>query len=870
MVPGASLARGLPKAPRPVTQRPAAPYWSRPAADVLAELGSCMRDGLAGSEAAHRLRQHGPNELREAPGWATLRLLAQQFRNPLVLILLAGAAVSLVLRDWLEALIILAIVVGSALLGFTQEVRAGSAVQALRQRLALRVTALRDGAASTIPASEVVPGDVVLLSAGSLVPADGLVLQAQDFLVSEASLTGESLPTEKSPGVAAADAPLGQRLNCVFLGTSVRSGTATVLVTATGRDTLYGAIAARAGGFEEETEFTRGLRRFGQLLMRTVVLVMLIVIAANELLGRPALESLLFAVALSVGLTPELLPAIVSVTLSRGARAMARRGVIVRRLDAIENLGSIDVLCTDKTGTLTEGTISLEGAFDTRGEPDTAVGRLAFLNASLETGIANPIDAAIVAAGAAATWHTERVRKVDEIPYDFARKRLTIVVEEAPGGDHLLITKGAFDNVLAVCAIDAGARAACEDYYRRMSGEGFRVLAIAARRGAPRARYAHADEHDLSLAGFLLLRDRPKPGVGATLGALAALGIETKLVSGDNRYIAAHVAREVGLDAAALLTGAQLVALSDEALWSLAPRTAVFAEIDPQQKERIVRALQRTGHAVGYLGDGINDVPALHGADVGITVDGAVDAARESADIVLLERDLAVLRQGVQDGRATFANTLKYIGITTSANFGNMVSMAVATPLLPFLPLTAAQILLNNFISDLPSIAISTDRVDAPRLAVAQRWRMPEVRRFMVVFGLTSTVFDLLTFGLLVAVFHASQALFQTAWFVVSLLTELVVVLVLRTEGPAWRSAPSRTLGWTTAIAAAAALTLPYLPGPAALFGFVPLPPALLGAALAVVALYVLATEAAKRLVFSRLAGAPRRHARASRPRAAG
>ena len=796
--------------------------------------------GLTCAEASLRLRRLGPNEVAGEAGLAPLRLVLRQFESPLVLILVFGAAVSAALRNWLEALIILAIVAGSALLGFMQAYRAGTAVAALRRRLALTAQVARDGAVRTVPASEIVPGDVVLLAAGNLVPADALVLEAKDFLLSEAALTGESFPTEKRSGEK------------VFLGTSVRSGTASVRVTATGRATAYGAIAARLKLRAPETEFAHGVRQFGSLLVRVMVLVVLFVLTVNQLLGRPVVDSLLFAVALAVGLTPELLPAIVSVTLARGARDMARRGVIVRRLEAIENLGSIDVLCTDKTGTLTEGAIRLHSAVDATGRVSPEVARLAFLNAAFETGIGNPLDAALVAAGGEQRLSTAGCRKIDEIPYDFIRKRLTIVVDDGDPAGQLIITKGAFDNVLAVCAIDAALRTHCESYYRSMGAQGFRVLGLAVKRVTPRECYSHEDEHGMALAGLLVFYDPPKPGVEKTIAELAALGIRTKVITGDNRYVAAHVAAAIGLDPKAMLTGQQIAKLKDESLWHLAPRTELFVEVDPQQKERIVRALQRTGHAVGYLGDGINDAPALHAADAGISVEGAVDVARESADIVLLERDLDVLLRGVEDGRRSFANTLKYISITTSANFGNMISMALATPLLPFLPLAAKQILLNNFISDLPSIAISGDNVDRGQTATAQRWDIAEVRRFMIVFGLVSTAFDLLTFFLLLKVFDAGEAQFQTAWFVVSLLTELAVLLVLRTQGPAWKSAPSRLLLWTTLGVVAVALALPYSGALASAFGFVPLSGALVLAALLIVAAYVAATEAAKRRFYKR------------------
>ena len=728
----------------------------------------------------------------------------------------------------------------------------------LRRRIALGARVLRAGAFAEIPVASIVPGDRVALAAGNLVPGDGVLLEARDFLVSEASLTGESFPVEKRPGVAEPGAALAARGNCVFLGTSVRSGTATMLVVRTGAETAYGAIAGRLGARAPETEFARGIREFGYLLVRVMVAMVIFVIAVNHWLGRPVIDSLLFAMALAVGLSPELLPAILSVTLSRGARRMARGGVIVRRLEAIEDLGGMDVLCTDKTGTLTEGTVALESALDAQGGASRAVASLAFLNSAFETGIDNALDAAVVAAGRRDNLATTGWRKVDEIPYDFIRKRLTIVVEPESGeGPHLMVTKGSFAAVLGACAavdrdgrsapLDAAARSGLEERYRAMSEAGSRVLAIASRRVEARERYGREDERDLVFAGFLRFSDPPKPEAQRMLRTLEARGVRVKIVTGDNRHVSAHMAASVGLDPRAMLTGEAIAAMKDEALWHLAERTDLFVEVDPQQKERIVRALQHAGHAVGFMGDGINDAPALHAADVGISVEGAVDVARESADVILLSRDLDVLRRGIEDGRRTFANTLKYIGITTSANFGNMVSMALATPLLPFLPLAAKQILLNNFLSDLPSVAISTDRVDASEVERAQRWDVAAVRRFMVAFGLLSTAFDLLAFLLLLRVFEAGEAEFQTAWFVVSLLTELAVVLVLRTRGPAWASRPSALLLGATVLVAAAALAAPYLGALSRLFGFVPLDATLLAATIAITLAYVAATELAKR-----------------------
>jgi P-type Mg2+ transporter len=827
-------------------------WWSQTSESLCQTLRS-QPQGLSTAEAQARLLALGPNEVAAESHTGVAYLLWRQFSSPLVLILVIGALLSLLLQDWIDALTILAIIAGSALLGFWQELRASHAVAQLRSRLSLRCAVRRDGRCSLQPAHTLVPGDVIELAAGNLVPADGVLLQARDFLVTQASLTGESFPVEKQPGVVAASATLAERSNCVYLGSSVRSGTATVLLVHTGRDTMLADVAARIATRPSETEFERGVRRFGTMLLQVMFGVVLVVLVANQWLGRPLIESLLFAVALAVGLSPELLPAIVSVSLARGAHRLAAAGVLVRRLDAIEDLGGMDMLCTDKTGTLTVGTMALSAALDLQGQASREVLQWAYLNASFETGIDNPIDAAIVAAGSQGGLSTTAWRKVDEIPYDFSRRRLTIVLQPNEGGDeHLIVTKGAVNQVVAACTVSADEAARIAQFTREQGEQGVRVLALATRRLPAQASYSSADEQQLHFMGFLCFSDPVKPDAVRTVATLAARGVRVKIITGDNRHVAAHVAQQAGLDTSTVLTGEGLNALRDEALWHLAERCEVFAEVDPAQKERIVRALQRTGHAVGYLGDGINDAPALHAADVGISVDQAVDVARESADVVLLRPDLAVLEAGISEGRRTFANTLKYIQITTSANFGNMVSMALATPLLPFLPLTATQILLNNFLSDLPSMLISSDRVDALHMQRAQRWNLAEVRRFMLVFGLISSAFDLLTFALLRQVFDAGPTLFHSAWFVLSVLTELAVVMVLRTHAAAWRSRPGRLLALTTAAVALLAVALPFVPPAARWLGLMPLPPALLAALLGLVLAYVAVTELAKRWFWGR------------------
>jgi Mg2+-importing ATPase len=835
-------------------------YWAEPLQSLLGALRS-SEAGLAAAAAAERLRGAGRNTIGATERTSALRIWARQFASPLMVILIFAASVSAFVGDWPDAGIVLAIVLGSGALGGAQEQRASSAVERLRNRVRVTATVLRDGKATPEPREEIVPGDVVLLAAGSLVPGDGVVLESRDFFVNEAVLTGEPVPVEKLPGRSAPESPLAGRRNCVFLGTSVRSGTARVLIVATGAATEFGAIAGRLALTSPETDFERGLRNYGYLLYEIMLVLVLIVFAANVFLARPPIEALLFAMALAVGISPELLPAIISVTLSAGAREMASRGVIVRRLHAIENLGSMTVLCSDKTGTLTRGVLELEDSVDADGRASSAVLRAAALNARLQTGLPNPLDEAIDASATRERIDLAACRKVDEVPYDFLRKRLSVVVEEA--GSIRLVTKGAVPGVLDCCSevergdaavpLDAGERRRLDGMFDAWSAAGKRVLAVATKTVARRERYGRDEEHSLAFAGFLVFSDLPKPGVDATIRALAQRGIKLKIVTGDVKLVAEHVAAAVGIPAPRSLAGEGIAALTDRQLAAVARQTDVFAEVDPGQKERIVAALRRRGEVVGYLGDGINDAPALHAADVGISVDTAVDVAREAADFVLLEQDLDVLCRGVEQGRKTFANTLKYLSITTSANFGNMLSMAAASLFMPFLPLLAKQILLNNFLSDIPSMTIATDNVDSELVAGPRRWDIATVRRFMLGFGSISSAFDFLTFAVLLLGFHAGAELFRTGWFLESLLTELAILLVLRTRRAAFRSRPGRWLAISTALTAVVALAVPYLPF-AGLLGFVPLPAHVLGALLAVTAAYVTVSELAKGALLPRVA----------------
>jgi Mg2+-importing ATPase len=828
-------------------------YWAIAAADVAGRLGSGPA-GLSRTDAADRLARYGTNELRGRQQVSRLDVLIRQLLSPLLLLLVFAAGASAVTGEWLDATIVVTIVTATVAFAYSREYSAQAAAAALRARLRVRSTVLRDGRAEQIPSEEIVPGDVVLLAAGSLVPADAVLLEATDFVVSEAVLTGESFPVQKTPGVLDASAALVERTNCVFLGTNVRSGTARGLVVATGPATEFGAIAHRLTSRPPDTEFDRGVRRFGGLLTSAMVAMVIVVFAAHVLRDREPVETLLFAIALAVGLSPELLPAILSVSLARGAQMMAHRGVLVRRLNAIENLGSMDTLCTDKTGTLTEGVVQLEGAYDAFGRPSADVLDLGAANATLETGIASPLDDAIIKAH---NPDSTPARKLGEVPFDFLRKRVTVVLQR--GGGARLVTKGAFHEVLEICSCSAdgapltpAARAAVERRYEDWTRRGIRVLAVAAR-SLPEARvYGRDDERDMTFMGFLTFLDRPKCGVAQAIAELAGMGVSVKLITGDSRLVAQHVSRLVGLRADHVLTGHEIGELQDEALGRAAETTDLFAEVDPSQKERIVLALKRNGHVVGFLGDGVNDAPAMHAADTSLSVAQAVDVAREAADFVFLERGLDVIRRGIVEGRRTFANTLKYVLMTTSANLGNMVSMAAASLFLPFLPLTAGQILLNNLLSDIPAIGIADDAVDPELLERPRRWDSRFIGRYMVEFGMLSSAFDVLTFGVLLGVYRATPGLFRTSWFVESLLTELVVALVMRTRRPFFRSRPGRLLLMSTLALVPVTFAIPYLPFAGAL-GFVPLPGRLVATIAVIAAVYVAATELQKKSFYRRV-----------------
>jgi len=825
------------------------PFWSVPAAEVLRRLQTAPQ-GLSTAEAVARTKRYAGHRLAPKKRTDATTLLLAQFSSPIVLLLLGATVISLFLHDPTDAAIILAIVLASGLLGFWQERGAAGAVEKLLALVEVKAQVLRDGAPREVPVADVVPGDVVLLSAGATAPGDCLLLEARDLFVDEATLTGETFPVDKAVAILDADTPLGRRTNTVFLGTHMVSGTATALVVAIGKDTEFGRVSERLKLRPPETDFERGLRRFGYLLLEVTLLLVIGIFAFNVYLHRPVLDSFLFSMALAVGLTPQLLPAIVSINLAHGARRMAERKVIVKRLASIENFGSMDVLCTDKTGTVTEGVVTLRSADDLTGRPSERVLLHAFLNASFETGFASPIDAAIRSHGAVdiAAW-----RKLDEVPYDFLRKRLSILAAGPEG--NLMITKGALAEVLEVCttAEDAtgmavpmrSVRQQIEARYVQYSSSGQRTLGIACKALGAQTGIDKDSEAGMNFLGFIVFSDPPKSGIEETIGRLRDLGVGLKVITGDNALVAATVAREIGLGGAQVLSGHELRQLSDGALLARVGRVDVFAEVEPNQKERIILALRKAGHVVGYMGDGINDASALHAADVGLSVDSGVDVAKEVADIVLLEKDLDVLVEGVREGRTTFANTLKYVLMATSANFGNMFSMAGASLLLPFLPLLPKQILLTNMLTDVPETTIASDSVDAEMLARPRRWDIGFIRSFMLTFGLLSSVFDYLTFGALLFLLKAGTDQFRTGWFVESVVSAALIVLVVRSRRPFFRSKPAKRLLWATLGVVATALVLPLLPF-AALLGLTPLPLPFLGLMGVIVALYIASGEFAK------------------------
>ena len=849
------------------------PFWSRSSAELLSELASAPA-GLSADEAASRLRATGRNMIAERVRHRMFGKILRRLADPLIAILAIAAAVSGVSGDWASCTIILAILAISIGLEVIQEQRAENAVEALKRSVAVHASVRRDGKAAPLPVEEIVPGDVIELAAGDLVPADGIVLEAEGAQANESLLTGEAYPVDKRPGPSAAAVP-AEAFNALFSGTVLARGTALMLVTATGSRTRFGAIAAALESSPPPASLERGLRAFSVLIVRLVAFLVLFVLLAHLAAARPVLESFLFAVALAVGMTPELLPMIMTVTLSRGAVRMAERKVVVKRLASIHDLGAMNVLCTDKTGTLTLGSIALTGHPGADGADSRRVLELAAVNSGFESRMRSPLDEAILAG--ARDLPLGEWRGIAEVPFDFERRRVSVLAEHA--GRRLLIVKGAPEDVLALSTaveradgtahpLDAAGRARLDKICHDKTAQGFRCIGVGWRDfPASAERPGTADEAQLVFAGFCVFVDPPKETAAAAIKRLEAAGIRIKIISGDAAPTVQHLVKSLGMPARGLLTGAELAELTDTALALQAEKTDLFARISPDQKTRIIRALRAGGHTVGFIGDGINDAPALHAADVGLAVEGATDVARAAADMIMLEPDLGVIADGVEEGRRTYTNIMKYLRMGTSSNFGNMLSMAVASLFIPFLPLTPIQVLLNNLIYDLSEVGIPYDTVARDDIRRPHGWEISELLRFTLIMGPLSSLFDIATFIILLQGFGASAETFRTAWFVESMATQILVIFLIRTAAPVWRSRPHPWLVATSlgALAAALALTLTPL---GRWFGFVAIGAPVWLTIAALVVAYLAAAEALKHMALARrrrrfaLHGAGRPHRR--------
>jgi Mg2+-importing ATPase len=830
-------------------------FWSLKNQDVLLSLQS-SENGLKNEDAINRLHQFGPNTIKQSSKVSGLLLFLLQFKSPLTILLMLAAILSIILGDNTDAVIIFIIIFLSSILGFWQEKGAANAVAQLLKMVQIKCSVLRNNVTKEIPVEEVVPGDIVLLSAGDIVPGDGLLIESKELYADEAAFTGETFPVEKNAGIVSAEASLSQRSNTVFMGSHIISGTSKVVVVATGKQTEFGKISARLLTKIPETDFEKGIRHFGYMLMEITLVLVVIIFAVNVLLHKPVLDSFLFSLALAVGLTPQLLPAIITINLSKGASSMAKQKVIVKRLSSIENFGSMNILCSDKTGTITAGKVNVKDALGIDGNRSEKTMNYAWLNASLQKGFHNPIDEAICN-----SYNNKKpIAEVQtEIPYDFIRKRLTIQL--AMDGKMMAITKGAFNNILEVCSFAetgggeiialSSVKTGLMKQYESLSADGYRTLGVAYKITDNRD-FTRQDENEMTFAGFITLYDPPKNEAKQTIESLRKSGVSLKIITGDNALVAKSLAQQIGMNEAIIITGAQIRKMSDAAFMLQAQTTHIFAEVEPNQKEKIILALKKAGNVVGFMGDGINDAPALHAADVGISVDTAVDVAKEAADIVLLNQDLQVLEAGILEGRKTFANTMKYVFMATSANFGNMFSMAGASLFLPFLPLLPKQILLTNLLTDFPEMAIASDRVDVESIAIPHKWDIRSIKRFMIVFGLISSVFDYLTFGVLIYYLKAGEKLFQTGWFLESVISATLIVLVVRTRLPFFKSLPGKYLTVATLLVVAFVLVMPFTPI-ATLFGFAELPPVFYLWMAGIVTCYIITAELAKKWFYKKI-----------------
>jgi Mg2+-importing ATPase len=840
--------------PPPLPERPdpPKPFHTMSEEELFTVFGSSP-GGLSSAQARDGLLRYGYNDISRIRRAPVIIQFLGHFKNLLVIILLIAAAISLFVGELTNAIIIFFIVLASVVLDFFQEYKADQAAELLRQKIRTRATVFRDGREQDLPITDLVPGDLVALTAGDIVPADARVLSARNFYVNQSALTGEPYPAEKRPGVAGEGTPVTGSDNYLFLGTAVVSGTARALVTKTGVSTEFGKVATSLVARPPETEFERGLKQYSYLMSKFVFFLVIFVFFINALYRHGILDSLLFSVALAVGMTPELLPMILSLNLSKGSIAMSKKGAIVRHPASIQNFGSMDVLCTDKTGTLTKNEITLVRHLDTEGNDSENVLLWSFINSSFDTGLKSPLDEAILRFR---HLDIDRFRKIDEIPFDYIRKRVSVVVADKER--HLIVSKGAPEEIFRICSsvdnngvfepLTSAGLQRVDGIYRAQSADGFRALAVCYRTVTVDVKeFSVSDEKEMILAGFVTFIDPPKESVLDSVRLLEQSGIELKILTGDNELVTRKICEEIGLEIKGVLSGEEIEHMDVQTLSRVVEKVTVFSRMTPVQKNRVMVALKQNGHVVGFMGDGINDAPSIREADVGISVENAVDIAKESADIILLKNDLRILNDGVVEGRRTFGNTMKYILMGTSSNFGNMFSVAGASLFLRFLPMLPVQILLNNLLYDLSESTIPTDNVDESYTRAPKKWDMDFVKKFILVFGPISSVFDFITFFILLFVFAADAALFQTAWFVESICTQALVIFVIRTDlVPFYRSRPSRLLVASTVLVVAVACILPFtIVG--SLFGFIPLPALFFVVLAGLVISYLVIVELVKR-----------------------
>ena len=835
-------------------------FHSLPVEQLSTLLGTSVK-GLTTQDAAARLEKYGPNDVSQIRQRPLIIQYLSHFKNLLVIILILAAVISIFAGEVTSAIIIIVIVIASVTLDFFQEYKAGNAAELLRQKIITKAAVLRDGVQQELPITVLVPGDIISLSAGDIIPADARILSSKDLFVNQSALTGEPFPVEKAPGVAGPATPLAEAENYLFLGTSVVSGTATAIVTTTGSSTEFGHVAKSLVSRPPETEFERGLRHFSYLMTRIIFVLVIVVFFINALFRHGLLDSLLFSIALAVGMTPELLPMILSLNLSKGALAMSKKGAIVKHPESIQNFGSMDVLCTDKTGTLTENQIALVRHLDTEGNDSETVLTYSYINSVFGTGLRSPLDDAVLR-----FRHLDisEYTKIDEIPFDFLRKRVSVVAARKAGS--VIISKGAPEEILRICTTEERegtvqplteeARKRIQQIYDNQSAQGFRTLAVCYRTlTTAQPVFSVDDEKEMVLVGLITFIDPPKESARESVQLLARSGIDFKILTGDNELVTRKTCELIGVPIKGVLTGAEIENLDTEGLARVVDGITIFSRMTPVQKNRVMNALKKNGHVVGFMGDGINDAPSIREADVGISVANAVDIAKESADIILVESDLRILNDGVLEGRKTFGNTMKYILMGTSSNFGNMFSVAGASLFLKFLPMLPIQILLNNLLYDFSEATIPTDEVDEDYISTPKKWDMGFIQKFIIVFGPISSVFDYLTFFVLLVIFNANVALFQTSWFIESICTQTLIIFVIRTRTiPFWKSRPSKLLAASTFFIVAIACALPFTPV-GALFGFVPPPPTFFAVLAVLVTGYIIIVEGVKYWFYKRYAG---------------